>query len=480
MELQHQLAFMIPMFILEAIGSFRFMRPDSAKTTMNTGASVPRDRRITKVILWTAIYTLTTTMVFIVMSSDFIFHDVIWVLLRGGLWWLFCSTIYRYELRTKAFLAISYLAAVHLSRYIIISVGVFLNDILYEILQYKISESLANGSDVEQVMELVEWGSVALYLIVVVPMYGLILWGYRRIIQRIFNHQTLRLLKGECLTLIWPGIVSIVIVLTLRVLIGSGGYAENPLFSYLVPIISLFLLAMNVAQMTLYQRMKKYQQESAMRSSLERQVVGLRHEISEAMDVYTDMRTLKHDLRGHIANISALVSTGEQSENEIREYLEKMKQTVTDDENIVHTGNPVTDVILNRFRVDAEREEVTFSSEFYFPSEKGGDAYDIGIILNNALDNALEASEKCSDGRFIEIRSYIVKDMFFIEVSNSYHGDIRFNTSGLPLSSKIDPDSHGLGIAAIKRQAEKYMGGIDMEIDEERRVFKLVVFLKME
>ena len=355
-----------------------------------------------------------------------------------------------------------------------------MNDILYEILQDKISESLANGSYVDQIMGLVTWGSVALYVIVVVPMYGLILWGYRRIIQRIFGHQAPRLLKGECLTLIWPGIVSIVIVLTLRILIGSGGYAENPLFSYLVPIISLFLLAMNVAQMTLYQRMKKYQQESAMRSSLEKQVVGLRHEISEAMDVYADMRMLKHDLRGHIANISALVSAGGQSGNEISEYLEKMKQTVTDDENIVHTGNPVTDVILNRFRVDAEQKEVSFSSEFRFPLEKGVDAYDIGIILNNALDNALEASEKCSSDRFIEIRSYIVKDMYFIEVSNRYQGDIRFNLSGLPLSSKSDPDSHGLGIAAIKRQAEKYLGGIDIEIDEKSRVFKLVIFLKTE
>lgn len=93
----------------------------------------------------------------------------------------------------------------------------------------------------------------------------------------------------------------------------------------------------------------------------------------------------------------------------------------------IHTGNPVTDVVLNGKARRAKDRGIQFDSEFRFPKDFGIDAFDLSIILNNSLDNALEACEilleKDSEARtYIKIRSFCKNNMFLMNVENSCDG----------------------------------------------------------
>ena len=138
------------------------------------------------------------------------------------------------------------------------------------------------------------------------------------------------------------------------------------------------------------------------------------------------------------------------------------------------SGSPVTDVILSAGRDEAEKNKIRFDCSFRMP-ECDIDPFDMSVILNNALSNALEAASKCENA-FVEIRSAVRKNAFVITVRNS--GGAPLIRNGIPLTDKEDKSLHGFGFTNIKSTAEKYHGTADIEYSDG--VFSLTVMLMMK
>lgn len=106
--------------------------------------------------------------------------------------------------------------------------------------------------------------------------------------------------------------------------------------------------------------------------------------------------------------------------------------------------------------------------------------YDIGIVLNNALENAIEASAEAPGKKSINLRSYMKGNLFFIEVENDFLSEIIFDSeTGFPVSSKEDKKHHGLGMENIQRCAKKYKGDIDITIQDmgDKKKFILTIMM---
>ena len=89
----------------------------------------------------------------------------------------------------------------------------------------------------------------------------------------------------------------------------------------------------------------------------------------------------------------------------------------------------------------------------------------MGIILQNLLQNALEACENVPEGeRYIRLTGKRTGRFFLIEVRNPFAGEAAFGPDGLPLTTKReDVPMHGLGLANVRREAEKYMGALELK-----------------
>lgn len=106
------------------------------------------------------------------------------------------------------------------------------------------------------------------------------------------------------------------------------------------------------------------------------------------------------------------------------------------------------------------------------------DVFDISVILNNALQNALENTSEGKEKQ-ITIISYQRNNAYIIEICNSFGGNIQWNVeSGLPITSKADLDGHGYGLPNIRSIAEKYAGDIDITLKNEQ--FCLCIMLMIE
>ncbi len=140
----------------------------------------------------------------------------------------------------------------------------------------------------------------------------------------------------------------------------------------------------------------------------------------------------------------------------------------------LQTGNPVTDIIVNDKRRQSLDAGICFQADFHYPGAGSYDAFDIGIILQNPLQNALEACEKVPAGqRFITLTGRQRGRFFLIEVKNPFVGEVALGQDGLPLTAKKqDTPMHGIGLSNVRRTALKHMG--EMEISLEQQVLALL------
>lgn len=236
-----------------------------------------------------------------------------------------------------------------------------------------------------------------------------------------------------------------------------------------------------IASIVLFQKQIQYHEETGKRAMLENQVRQMQKEIAEIQDIYTDMRGLRHDMRSHLANISLLVKgAADSADEELESYIGKMEETVNRLDFTCQTGNPITDIIIHQKGQEAEKKQIPFQVDFVYPQKLPIDVYDIAVILNNALENAIEACGRVEGEKQIRLCSFVKGSLFFIEVENDFAGNIVMEKeSGLPVSSKENRRLHGLGISNMQRCARNYKGEIDIAISETggRKIFSLTVMM---
>lgn len=246
---------------------------------------------------------------------------------------------------------------------------------------------------------------------------------------------------------------------------------ESLLFLYQLIALSVMLVVIAV-----YQSIKMSQQKEKESIVLEEQIDNMKRHIREVEKLYEDIRGLKHDMGNHVMVLESLFMKDEREE--LERYLSGLKENLKGTAAVIRSGNPVTDVILTEKQRLAAEKGIPFLCEFYFPDEINIDVFDVSIILNNALENAVRASENCEKS-YVHILSYSRNNAFIIEIKNSFNGILSWDEeSGLPETTKKDSKNHGYGLGNIKRVSQKYHG--DIEIAHENEEFRLSVLLMTE
>ena len=253
-------------------------------------------------------------------------------------------------------------------------------------------------------------------------------------------------------------------------------YERHPAFLAVIPVLALLFYAGAYLTIAFQQGMAALREEQATHYMEYQQTQAIRARIHETEQFYTRIRGLKHEMRGHLTNIKGLAQSGEYAS--LEDYIAKMDESISDFELTLQTGNPVTDMIVNDTRRRSLDLGIRFQADFHYPNPGTYDAFDMGIILQNLLQNALEACEKVSKGeRFIVLTGKRKGRFFLIEVKNSFAGEVVFGQDGLPVTTKKeDIPMHGIGLSNVRREAEKYMG--ELELKAYQQIFSATVLLQ--
>ena len=221
---------------------------------------------------------------------------------------------------------------------------------------------------------------------------------------------------------------------------------------------------------------------------LEKQIGSMQEHMEEMEHIYSGIRSMKHDMKNTLSVIMQLATGNEETENaELQAYLSELNRTMDRLEFQFRTGNTVVDTLLNMKYHEAARmipDMQMDADRLLFPDNLLIQSYDIGIILGNALDNAIEACRKLKGKEpdaetFIRLSSFRKGKMIFIEIANSFDGNvIRKRQAEFPVTDKADKEAHGIGLSNIKNAAGKYHGAVDWSVNN--KVFTLSVMMQNE
>lgn len=228
----------------------------------------------------------------------------------------------------------------------------------------------------------------------------------------------------------------------------------------IITIVMIFSLLINVASKNYY---------TALNSLLEKQVAAQISHYEKLEKLNSDMRTFRHDYINHLSSINALI--GEGCYSDAQNYIDKLTETTHRNEAIFLTGNRLADAILTD-KSDSCKDfaDIEFDGCITDKIENS----DICIILANALDNAVEACQKCTKRGKISIAAQIRQGYWTMTMRNP---TVSADSEGIMKTSKEDERNHGFGLLSIEQAVKKYDGSMAVSIKDG--MFEMAVVLKI-
>ena len=280
---------------------------------------------------------------------------------------------------------------------------------------------------------------------------------------------------GSMITRIISGLITVKIEDEFFIL-----FDKKPDLLWEIPMIAVLIFIGEAALIYFWQKYRILLAERQKHFIEKQQVKAMKKRLEEAENFYGSIRKVRHEMKNHMANIKGLAGAGEYGE--IEDYVRRMDETMQELEYKYVTGNAVTDVIINDKCRRAEKAGIRFDADFRYGGEIP--VFDMGIILNNLLDNAIEACEKLETGKgFIHLSLKQKKQFLLLEVENGFDGAVPVQSGGglaLPTTKQsILPGiiaEHGIGLENVRDVAEKYFGGVNIKVKGD--VFHVTVMLQ--
>ena len=245
-----------------------------------------------------------------------------------------------------------------------------------------------------------------------------------------------------------------------------------------LPILAVLIFIGEMSAVATWQRYRRLKEEELLLQEQIREQDYLRKKIEYTEKYHDEIRTMRHDMAGKLMILKSFLEN--KRYQDASQFLGEMDIELNAGGVKYSTGNPVTDVVINEAASHAEKLGCAFECELSFPKEKSISAMDMAIVLNNLLDNALEAVAAIpEEERFIKISGNLKDNFYLLKTENSFDGKVIRAVDNSIISIKkdsSDSDLHGIGLKSIMSIADKYLGAVD--IKTENRVFEVKVMLQ--
>lgn len=129
--------------------------------------------------------------------------------------------------------------------------------------------------------------------------------------------------------------------------------------------------------------------------------------------------------------------------------------------------------MLSVFHEQARVQGIATEFQVGFPSDPPIDPLELGVVLANALENAIHACMEVNEGeRKVGLIFRFFGDRLIFQVTNPYVGEIPFDENGVPIAMR---EGHGNGCRSIAAFTKKYHSTVDYRA--ENGVFTLCILV---
>lgn len=242
----------------------------------------------------------------------------------------------------------------------------------------------------------------------------------------------------------------------------------------LTPISILLILMLNLSFYKIYEKLSNEAEMQKQNFIFEKQIQLCTEQIKERENRDLEIRELKHNIQGHLLCFNEYIQKNDMSG--LKEYFSNIYHVFDNKKKkVCESGNVVIDTIINAKYSECIKYEIAFDTLINIPQNTIFNNADISIILENALENAIEATLKLTkEKRYIRVKITFHHQNLLIEVRNSFNGIVKKSREGKYKTLKMDSKNHGMGLQSIEKAVSKYNGLITIEHNKE---FVVIILL---
>ncbi len=215
-----------------------------------------------------------------------------------------------------------------------------------------------------------------------------------------------------------------------------------------------------------FMKAKQIERENQMLGAYMDSLQSFCNEIQKQIEA---IRKYRHDLKGYIQTLEALL--GAENENEtIRQYLEEQNEKHQQLKMFEFCSDEFINTVIGLKQQECEKNGIPVSFNISDGDYSGIEEIDKVCLIINLLDNAIEATQRLHLKNMPEIKMEMRTngDKVMIHIENALASNEKFSF----ITSKADKFNHGLGTAIIKQVIDKYNGIRNTVIDKENCVLK--------
>lgn len=187
-----------------------------------------------------------------------------------------------------------------------------------------------------------------------------------------------------------------------------------------------------------------------------------------------ELQMMFHDTKHHYMALNNFDNI-----DDVKAYIAKIYPELEAKNIIKVSNNKMLDLIISKYIVDCKNNNIKFDYEVKTANLDYIDDAELSILLNNILDNAVEAAKNSSE-RYIEFSlRHIKNNMDLLSVINSCDSPPKHNNRQL-ITTKFDTNNHGFGTKIIKKHAKKNNGKYEWFYDDTEHRFHLTILFQKD
>jgi two-component system, LytTR family, sensor histidine kinase AgrC len=292
-----------------------------------------------------------------------------------------------------------------------------------------------------------------------------------KIVQQFVPSSENRLPLRRILPLFSLPVVSVMIVFDMQIFWQEQ--TNSSLFA-LTAISTLALLFTNLIVFDQYYQMQKDAEISRQYQLLQQHLKSEKQQIHLLDEQQQEVRRLAHDVKNSL--LPVVNALNQENQAMAKSLLVQILDGFAQSPSRIETGYSLIDAILSQKQKVSQDRQIRLNVEYHLNDIQRISDIDLSVILGNALDNAIEATEQMveMERRVINLTLQSEKGLLTIKLINPISGQL-IKKNEQYLSTKSDHNNHGFGISSIRLLVEKYQGM--MQIDTMENEFSLTIIL---
>ena len=263
----------------------------------------------------------------------------------------------------------------------------------------------------------------------------------------------------------WLGIMLIPItsIISLYAVVEIA-YTMNDLRNNLyVLLIAVCLIGANVMAFNLFENELKGEEQKLRFQFLERHLNEEKEYYNTLAETQKEIRKTSHDMKNSLTAILGSIDDGKISVAKTK--IQKMIDISNSSLQTVYTGQVVVDTMINSKCKRMKNSNIDFRPLCIMNGIHDFDYVNFCIFLGNALDNAIEACERISSERTINLKIIEREHILLCYIDNTYDGR---KLKGSEKTSKTDKFLHGFGLDNMKAIINENGGSLTVKTTEDR------------